>query len=271
MKKEKYLTAGQFANICGIPKHVLFHYDDIGLFHPAKKSEKGYRYYSYHQYDTFNVITNLKKMGMSLKDIQVYLSKRTPHMFLNLLDEKFSEVDKEIEKLLALKKMMFSMKESTLYAVTHEEEDIMIKTYPKQILLCSDDLENATEKSFADFMQEYIHFCNENDIIIQESVGNMIRIDNIYKKEYMNFSYLYMKIDRNIKKKIRIRPKGKYLCGWHRGGYDSISSTYENLIAYAKQHAITLGDYAYEEYLIAEIAQKNHQQYVTYLMLEIKE
>ena len=31
MKEKKYLTAGQFAKICGVEKHVLFHYDEIGL------------------------------------------------------------------------------------------------------------------------------------------------------------------------------------------------------------------------------------------------
>ena len=113
MKKEKYLTAGQFAKICGVPKHVLFHYDDIGLFQPIYVNEHGYRYYSYHQYDTFSAILNLKKIGMSLKDIQSFLQQRDPHLFLGLLDEKFEEVDREIQQLLSLKKMMNSRKDST--------------------------------------------------------------------------------------------------------------------------------------------------------------
>ena len=74
--KEKLLTCGTFAKICGIEKHVLFHYDEIDLFKPIYVNEKGYRYYSYHQYDTFKVIMALKKLGMSLKDIKTYLDKR---------------------------------------------------------------------------------------------------------------------------------------------------------------------------------------------------
>ena len=124
MKEKKYLTAGQFAKICGVEKHVLFHYDEIGLFQPVMVNENGYRYYSYHQYDTFSVITKLKKMGMPLKDIKVFLEQRSPAVFLQLLEDKFEEVDREIEKLLALKRMMVYMKESTLFAVTHEDEDI---------------------------------------------------------------------------------------------------------------------------------------------------
>lgn len=33
--EKKYLTAGQFAKICSVEKHVLFHYDEIGLFKPV--------------------------------------------------------------------------------------------------------------------------------------------------------------------------------------------------------------------------------------------
>ena len=86
--KEKLLTCGTFAKICGIEKHVLFHYDEIDLFKPIYVNEKGYRYYSYHQYDTFKVNMALKKLGMSLKDIKTYLDKRNPQLFLELLDQQ---------------------------------------------------------------------------------------------------------------------------------------------------------------------------------------
>ena len=269
MKKEKYLTAGQFAKICGIPKHVLFHYDDIGLFQPIYVNEHGYRYYSYHQFDTFSSILNLKKMGMSLKDIQSFLQQRDPHLFLKLLDEKFEEVDHEIQQLLSLKKMMKSMKESTLFAVTHEEEEICIREYPEEILLCSNDLENSSSKNFASFMEEYAHFCRENHVFTQEAVGCMLKIDKIKNQDYLDFSYLFMIIDQQFDQNTYIRKKGKYLCGWHKGNYDTIGQTYQKMIDYAALHQLKLGMYAYEEYLIAEIAQRDHDQYVTYIRMEM--
>ena len=39
----------------------------INLFKPIYINDKGYRFYSYRQYDTFKVILALKKLGMSLK------------------------------------------------------------------------------------------------------------------------------------------------------------------------------------------------------------
>ncbi|WP_416327341.1 MerR family transcriptional regulator [[Eubacterium] hominis] len=270
MKKDKYLTAGEFAKICDIPKHVLFHYDDIGLFQPEHKGENGYRYYSYRQYDTFAIITNLKKMGMSLQDIKVYLSKRDPQLFLSLLKDKFQEIDDLIEYLKGISHMMQWMENSTKMALSHMEDPISLCTLPQQILLCSDDLENANNKSFANFMQEYIHFIKENHIYMQQSVGNMIKVSSIQKKDYLDFSYLYTNTDAPIPSKTRIRAAGDYVCGWHHGSYDTIHETYERMLSYAMKHDIILGEFAYEEYLIADIASKDRKSYVTRILIEKK-
>ncbi|MEG2507348.1 MAG: MerR family transcriptional regulator [Longicatena sp.] len=270
MEKEKYLTAGQFAKICDIPKHVLFHYDDIGLFKPAKKAENGYRYYSYHQYDTFTVISKLKSMGMSLNDIKVYLEKREPHTFLKLLDDKFHEVDFEIEKLLTLKKMMVSMHNSTQHALHHANDDIQICQLNEKIILCSDNFEETSLRNFANFMEEYIRFCKMHNILLPESVGNMLKIDKIKEHDYFNFAYLYTPTEKEIPNKTKIRQSGNYLCAWHKGNYDTIQLTYEKLLKYAATHHIKLGVFSYEEYLIADIAQKDHNKYVTHIMLEMK-
>ena len=48
--KENKLTTGQFAKLANVEKHVLFYYDEIGLFKPDTYDTNGYRYYAYHQY-----------------------------------------------------------------------------------------------------------------------------------------------------------------------------------------------------------------------------
>ena len=127
-KKKNYLTAGEFAKICGVAKHVLFHYDEIHLFQPAYRDEHGYRYYSYHQYDTFLVITNLKKMGMALSAIRIYLKQRDPEMFLRLLDEKYADIDSQIAQLESIKRMMNWMQQATTSALALQHDEICVVT-----------------------------------------------------------------------------------------------------------------------------------------------
>lgn len=44
--ENKFLPTQEFADLFGITKHTLFHYDKMNIFKPAYVNEKGYRFYS---------------------------------------------------------------------------------------------------------------------------------------------------------------------------------------------------------------------------------
>ena len=95
----------------------MFHYDEIGLFKPAVVKENGYRYYSYHQYDTFAVIRTLKRLGTSLRDIKIYLAQRDPCRFLELLEEIQANLDQEIRDLENTREMIRGLRFYTQQAL----------------------------------------------------------------------------------------------------------------------------------------------------------
>ncbi|MEG0691724.1 MAG: MerR family transcriptional regulator [Oscillospiraceae bacterium] len=265
--QEKYFTTGQFAQICNVEKHILFHYDEIGLFSPVIKKDNGYRYYSYHQFDTFAVIRTLKKIGMSLNDIKIYLNDREPGLFLNLLNEKRDVLEQQIQDLICIRDMIVAVKTDVEDGMSYHDK-ISFVTLPKEPILLSDKIEDSTDQSFSRFMKEYIRFSNEHSVSAQESIGNIITINAIQKKDYLNYSYLYMKIRQPIQKKPAIRKEGVYLCAYHRGHYMNMYETYEQMLDYATTHQVPLGRFSYEEYVIEDIAQKNADEYVTRLLWE---
>lgn len=268
MNKNKYFTAGEFSKIVDVEKHVLFHYDEIGVFKPAFVADNGYRYYSIHQYDTFLIIKNLQKMGMSLQEIRNYLEERNPSLFLNLLDTKAKEIDDEIRYLLSIKSMMKWMKDSTTYALTHQYQTFELVKLEKENLLCTENLEDTNDKSFASFMKDYINFMKESSISVQQSVGNMITIDHLRKEDYINYSYMYQVLHEDYARPSMVRKKGWYLCGWHNGSYNDLDATYKAMLEYADKHNISLGTYAYEEYMVADIAVKEDSEYITRIYME---
>ena len=75
---QTYFTTGEFAARCGVTKHTLFHYDQLGIFSPVLKEENGYRFYSYAQIEVFHVISTLKELDIPLKEIKAYLDRRSP-------------------------------------------------------------------------------------------------------------------------------------------------------------------------------------------------
>ena len=98
-KQNEYMSTGEFADLCEVPKHVLFYYDEIDLFKPAVIKENGYRFYSFRQYDTFSIIISLKNLGMPLNDIKEFLDNRSPESLISILDEKSKDIIKEINRL----------------------------------------------------------------------------------------------------------------------------------------------------------------------------
>ena len=266
--KEKLLTCGTFAKICGVEKHVLFHYDEINLFKPIYVSDKGYRYYSYRQYDTFKVIMALKKLGMSLKDIQIYLDQRSPQLFLELLNQQEDNLIKAINELQQIHDLIKNFQASTSAALNANYDEIKIITLPETKLLLSANLENTTSKGFADFMNDYTSFIENNHIITGEFVGVMMNVENIRTNELSNYSYLFT-TTTNPAKQVYIKKAGQYLSGYHHGNYDGLQDSYQRLLDYADSHKIKLGKYAFEEYIIFDICESSQDEYLTRITIEI--
>lgn len=270
--KNEYLTTGEFAKICGIPKHILFHYDQIKLFQPEIIKENGYRYYSFRQFDTFSIISALKRLGMPLKEIKKYMDERNPVKLVDLLEQKSNEVSKEIKKLKNTKREIDSLKELTEKALSVEYNTIGTAYHKSMKALCSTLMDNDNDNSYPNFLTELIAFRNNSNASMIDFLGASLTIDNIRDKRFDSFSYLYTKTNNADKKNnTLVRKEGWYLQVYYKGSYPRISEMYTEIMQYAKEHQINLGKNAYEEYLIFEIGTKNREDYVTLILVEIED
>lgn len=92
---DQYFTTSEFAKVCGVTKHTLFHYDDIGILKPEIVKENGYRYYSYKQFYTFDIIAVLKGTGTPLNEIKEYIQDQNTLHFLSMLKQKQKQLVEE--------------------------------------------------------------------------------------------------------------------------------------------------------------------------------
>ncbi|MBU5426268.1 MerR family transcriptional regulator [Tissierella pigra] len=270
--KNEYLTTGEFAKLCGIPKHILFHYDQIGLFQPEIIKENGYRYYSFRQYDTFSIITALKRLGMPLKEIKEFMDRRNPNALISLLDQKSKEVVEELVRLEQIKHEIDALKDLTEEALNLEYNKIELAYHKEVYALRSSLMDNGMDDSYPDFISSIIAFRESSNASMIDFLGGVLTIDNILEKRFNSFSYLYTK-GENIHDKdtTLIRREGWYLQVYYKGSYQNISEMYNKIIEYAEKHQIKLGKHAYEEYLIFEIGTNNRDDYVTLILVEILE
>lgn len=268
MEKKQLISTGEFAKICGVEKHVLLHYEEIGLFYPEFKKENGYRFYSYRQYDTFQGIKSLQKIGMSLSDIKIYLEDRNPQLFSDLLQEKESAVKQQIEELQSIQSMIGFFRKDIASGLEAKEREPELVQLPAKHMLVSYKLTKEAGTNFSKYVSNYVKFASEHLLIVQRSVKSIVDIDLAREPNTFPVTHIYSYSNKRIKGLTTLRKAGTYLSCYHIGSFDTIDQTYEFMYQYAKRNNIQLGKQAYEEYKITDLNEKNPENYVTLILME---
>lgn len=270
-KLNKYFNTGDFAKLCNVKKQTLFHYDDIGIFSPEIKSDNGYRYYSYQQFDVFNVITILKEINMPLKEIKAYLDNRSPNTLVELFKNKVLEVDLEIENLKRIRNLMETKIAITEKACAIDYSKISLKFFDEEYLVLSNSIENVSHKDYLKIVSEHMSYCTLNHLNSGHSIGIIINKENILKGVSENYSYLYTKLNSNTDSPFAFtKPKGLYCMAYHEGAYNNIDKTYKKILQFLKSSNLTIGKYSYEECILDEVAVKGYDNYVTQILVEVE-
>lgn len=271
-KQTEFMSTGEFAKLCEVPKHILFHYDEIGLFKPAITKDNGYRYYSFRQYDTFSIIVSLKRLGMPLKEIKKFMDNRNPQSLISLLDEKSKEIISEINRLKEINTEIKSLKNltETTLALEDKYNQIELVYLDDFYAFKSQPMYGNEDNSFPNFISALIDFRKSSNSTTIDFLGAALDMANILEKRFNSFSYLFIKGD-NIKEDYSlVKKSGWYLQVYYKGSYQNISSIYSKLIAYAEENNIKLGSQVFEEYLLFEVATKEKSEYVTLITLELE-
>jgi len=267
----KYFTTGEFAKICHIKKQTLFHYDEIGLLTPEIKTAKGYRYYSYQQYEVFAVIELLKELKMPLKEIRAFLQNKTPIESIELLEQQAQLIEKKIENLTHLQEILDTKIAITKNALQTDLESISLVYSEEELLLRSDSTLDTTDKEFLKSVSNFINYSDNYELYSGHPIGAILHKDKILERDFENYSFLYTKMKKGWKgENIWSKQSGFYIVGYHIGDEVNIFETYDRLIAYSIEHQLQLKGYSYEEYILDAVSVNGIDNYVTKIMIEVE-
>ena len=252
-KNPQYLTTGEFARLCGVSKHTLFHYDELGVFSPAVKAENGYRYYSMAQIDVFFVISTLKELDIPLREIKAYLDRRSPEELVRLLQGEARLLDEKIRRLRRMKELIRRKAELTESALASGPE-------------------GPSERSAALSLAEHVRFCDEHEIVSPYATGSMIGLSEVERGDFTRYSHFYTQLDappRGLP--VYVREAGSYLTARHCGGYDSAHETYRDLLRYAREQGLPLTGSFFEDVLLDELSVSGYENYVLQISIRLDE
>lgn len=268
---EFYLSTGEFAKLCGVHKKTLFYYDEIGLFCPEIIKDNGYRFYSYRQLDTFNVIFSLKEIGIPLKEIKAYLEKRTLESLIEMFAYQKKQIDKDIRNLQRISELIQTKINLAQKSKTINVNEIILHDCPEEYLILSSPVEKNDWKSKLEVVIEHLSFCGLNGLNYGYPLGAMVAYENLIDNNTMKeHAYYFTKVhSKHVSSTVFVKPKGLYVTGYMQGRYADTNPLYQRIFQFIKNNDLKMIGYSYEESLLDEIAIKNAENDVSQISIRV--
>ena len=252
MSQELY-TTGKFAELCGVKKQTLFHYDDIGLLKPSHVDDNGYRKYSPDQYQTFMLITCLKEAGMSLAEIKDYLNCEDPLKRDTAVKARLAALDQRIEYLMQVRKILTSSFTSEGYVFGNDANNddlIALVDLNEENYYALGPLDAMDDKTLIESVAELVKHV-EPDSICLSSDDVMRGILDVQKYLLVKPS---TKLTANLVTKLKLvpftRPAGRYGITEQQPG-ETVEDAYLRLTDTFIQFDEDPGEFFYETYTFA--------------------
>lgn len=226
MKKFKI---SDVANLFGITRQTLLHYDKIGLFKPLIiDKETSYRYYTEDQFLDLAFIIGLKSADFSLKEILEYFESKNSIESFNYLQRKLDAIDEKIVNLKKAKKLINNKKEEIGLIMFDGIEKPLIEEVEEKRGIVTEILQPKDDFSVFSADAKLKNILKEND------VNNSSRIfiepsDNIIKGIYYHGDLLAAETNKGD---TLIIEKGLYATMYHKENDIELSESCEKLKAY---------------------------------------
>ena len=262
------LTVSQFAKLHNVNKRTLHYYDEIGIFSPDYKGENGYRYYDYMQGVDFEYIKMLKELNMGLDEIKRYIDNPNEEDFKEIAEVKIKEIDQEIrtlnrrrevleDKLNKLNKCDDLRKKNSVKVIECEEQKFFYTPFKFE----DDDLKQLI--SHIKDVWTVDEYC--------KGIGSFVSVEKIQRGEFEEYDGLFIEMLDDIDSdNMIIKPKGKYICAYHMGDWDTLPDFYDEIVRYAEENNLTLVGYSFEIGM-NDFAISDMEDYITQIMIRVEE
>ena len=120
------LSIGEFSQVTRLTVKTIRYYQEIGILQPVRiDSVTGYRYYNQESYRRVEMITGLKELGFSLKEIALILAEcSSDEELITVVRNKLAEVRSQINRLTDLENRLLGFEEENKMKTTQFNDGI---------------------------------------------------------------------------------------------------------------------------------------------------
>lgn len=269
------MNIGKFAKINHISVNTLRLYDQWGLLTPSYvDQETNYRYYTMRQNARLDLITYMKELGMSLKEIKEVLDQEDLNLIEAVLIKKRRAIDQELSDLkrqkAAVSRTIYSLERyrkspiaGTLTTEFIDERHYYEKTVSKNFYDYDSDTYEEILKEFKDQLLQsklpQVYYCN---------VGTFLSRENFLKQKFETYqSFIF--VDENFpdQQNVKTLESGMYAC-IYMDDFNNERNYAKKLLQYCQDnHYEIIGDYLCE--VLIEMLFFNQDSRNMYLRLQV--
>ncbi len=265
------IRPADFARLCGTNKRTLLHYDEIGLFCPALRDERGFRYYAESQCDLFMVIRGLRDLGMSLAEIQGYLDERSPEKLEELLCRQQQRVDQERARLDRIQRMLNTKQNLLSEGSRARTGQVLFLPQEEEWLVLSRPIDSSDPAVARRALYAHLADCYGRGLDDGYPFGAMMHSADLVRGRFDRYAYYFTKLLRRPDGPDAFcKPAGLYGVIYLQGDYHQAGEAFRALLKAAEQQGRQVCGYAYKEGILDEIAEKDQARYLTKISVAVK-
>lgn len=135
----KKYSVNDISKYFSIPKQTIRFFEDKGLIHSHRNPDNGYRYYTYEDINQIFDLIVFHPLNFKIQELNTLLNEADSNDYMNMLEQKKTELQAQIDHLKALTKQVNSTIQDSQQVQNKIDKPFEIVTCPQLVI---DDLTN---------------------------------------------------------------------------------------------------------------------------------
>lgn len=262
-------TIGEIAKLYHMSTDTLRYYEKEGLLIP-KRSRNGYRVYTLFDSWKLNVISMMKRLGVSLAEIKAFLDQRSVEREKELLVEEAAYLSEQMADLRQQLEHIDQRLQVLDDAVDPSKLDcVHYVTYPKRKMIYIEQAISSDDEVDMAYSQ-LMHQNGGEWAVYNRDFAMILPLERLMKRAYNDYSQAVLLLpDEQIVYDGELS-EGDYAVIRVKGPYTKVGEAYVHLLDRIRRDGKRVVSNALERYMVDVNHTSDPEEYVTELQVRVE-